>query len=90
MVFVPFTVLDNHKRCVFLGAALLGNETAESYIWLLEHFLLAFGKEPQIVVTDQCLSICKVVTTVFKKSVHRLCMWHITKKINDKVIQLFL
>ncbi|XP_076906625.1 protein FAR1-RELATED SEQUENCE 5-like [Bidens hawaiensis] len=32
LVFVPFTGIDNHNRNVTLGAALLGSETAESYI----------------------------------------------------------
>ncbi|GJZ62641.1 FAR1-related sequence 5-like protein [Tanacetum coccineum] len=31
MVFVPFTRIDNHHRSVTLAAALLSNETAESY-----------------------------------------------------------
>ncbi|XP_076941561.1 protein FAR1-RELATED SEQUENCE 5-like [Bidens hawaiensis] len=35
MVFVPFTGIDNHNRNVTLGTALLGDETAETYSWLL-------------------------------------------------------
>lgn len=85
MIFVPFTGVDNHKRSVTFGAALLGNETADSYIWLLKSFLNAFGKQPKIVVTDQDAAIAKAVSTVFTDSTHRLCMWHIGKKLSDKV-----
>ncbi|GKE73446.1 protein FAR1-related sequence 5 [Tanacetum coccineum] len=33
MVFVPFTVIDNHKKGVTVAASLLENETTKSYIW---------------------------------------------------------
>ncbi|GJV97231.1 protein FAR1-related sequence 5 [Tanacetum coccineum] len=53
MVFVPFTVIDNHRKCVMVAAGLLKNETINSYVWLLKAFIKAFGKAPSIVVTDQ-------------------------------------
>ncbi|GJW35341.1 FAR1-related sequence 5-like protein [Tanacetum coccineum] len=53
MLFVPFTGIDNHQRSVTLVAALLSNETSESYGWLLRAFKKAFGREPMVVVTDQ-------------------------------------
>ncbi|GJR69128.1 FAR1-related sequence 5-like protein [Tanacetum coccineum] len=53
MVFVPFTAIDNHRKCVTVAAGLLKNETTKSYIWLLKAFIKAFGKAPSIVVTDQ-------------------------------------
>ncbi|KAI3767759.1 hypothetical protein L2E82_18153 [Cichorium intybus] len=85
MIFVPFTGIDNHKKSVTFGAALLGNETADLYIWLLKCFLSAFGKQPKIVVTDQDAALAKAVKAVFTESIHRLCMWHIGKKLTDKV-----
>ncbi|XP_076896527.1 protein FAR1-RELATED SEQUENCE 5-like [Bidens hawaiensis] len=48
MAFVPFTGIDNHNRNVTLGAALLGDEIAETYAWLLSCFKSAFGYEPQL------------------------------------------
>ncbi|KAI3775812.1 hypothetical protein L1987_45566 [Smallanthus sonchifolius] len=53
MIFVPFTGVDHHKRCVTFGAGLLYNETA--------------------------------VAIVFHESIHRLCMWHIMKKLPSKI-----
>nr|GEU58487.1 zinc finger, CCHC-type [Tanacetum cinerariifolium] len=52
MVFVSFTAIDNHMKCVRIAAGLLKNETTKSYIWLLKEFMKAFGKAPSIVVTD--------------------------------------
>ncbi|GJW18643.1 zinc finger, SWIM-type containing protein [Tanacetum coccineum] len=39
MVFVPFTGIDNHRKCVTVGSGLLLREDTEAYTWLLRHFL---------------------------------------------------
>ncbi|KAK9062610.1 hypothetical protein SSX86_019798 [Deinandra increscens subsp. villosa] len=85
MVFVPFTGIDNHCSNVTFGAALLGSETTESYVWLLKCFLKAFIKQPQVVVTDQDPAMTKAIDLVFKESRHRFCMWHIMNKLSIKV-----
>ncbi|XP_031131769.1 protein FAR1-RELATED SEQUENCE 12-like [Ipomoea triloba] len=40
-VFVPFTGIDNHKKCVTFGAGLISREDRPSYAWLL-----ATGRTP--------------------------------------------
>lgn len=85
MVFVPFTGIDNHFHNVNLGAGLIAKENVESYVWLLSCFLKAFGRQPKVVVTDQDPAIKQAVENVFTDSRHRLCMWHIMKKVSDKV-----
>ncbi|XP_022018854.1 protein FAR1-RELATED SEQUENCE 7-like [Helianthus annuus] len=75
MMFVPFTGIDNHNRNVTLGAAIIGNETAETYSWLLKVFREAFGRARLVIVTDQDPAMKKVGATIcnstdFKK---RLC-----------------
>ncbi|KAI3767901.1 hypothetical protein L2E82_18330 [Cichorium intybus] len=86
MVFVPFTGIDNHKRCVTFGAGLLSKEDTDSYIWLLRCFLKAFGKQPTLILSDQDPAMKKAVEEVFPLSHHRLCMWHITAKFPKKVM----
>lgn len=88
MIFVPFTAIDHHKKSVTVGAGLLSNETIESYCWLLKAFLKAHGKQPTIVLTDQDPAIKQAVQLVFPNSKHRLCMWHIMKKLQSKVTSL--
>ncbi|XP_022030379.1 protein FAR1-RELATED SEQUENCE 5-like [Helianthus annuus] len=85
MVFVPFTGIDNHCRNVTLGAGLLASESIESYKWLLQSFFNSFGKQPKVVVTDQDPAMKQAIEAMFDKSRHRLCMWHIMKKLADKV-----
>nr|KAJ0207255.1 hypothetical protein LSAT_V11C500254150 [Lactuca sativa] len=70
MVFVPFTGIDNHKKCVTFGAGLLSKEDGVSYEWLLRAFLKDFKKQPQL---------------VFPFAHYRLCMWHITNKLPNKL-----
>ncbi|XP_076907543.1 protein FAR1-RELATED SEQUENCE 5-like [Bidens hawaiensis] len=85
LVFVPFTGIDNHNRNVTLGAAQLGDETAETYSWLLRCFKSAFGCEPPVVVTDQNPAMKREIEDVFPNSRHRLCIWHIMDKLSGKV-----
>ncbi|XP_076954888.1 protein FAR1-RELATED SEQUENCE 5-like [Bidens hawaiensis] len=85
LVFFQFTGIDNLNRNVTLGKALLGSETAKSYIWLLRCFMRAFGYEPAVVVTDQDLAMKHAVEDVFPNSRQRLFMWHIMDKLSMKV-----
>ncbi|KAK9059047.1 hypothetical protein SSX86_021666 [Deinandra increscens subsp. villosa] len=86
MIFVPFTGVDHHKRCVTFGAGLLSSETIECYTWLLEKFLEAHGgKQPMVILTDQDPAMKKAVKNVFDNTTHRLCTWHITQKLPLKV-----
>ncbi|GKB54576.1 protein FAR1-related sequence 5 [Tanacetum coccineum] len=85
MVFVPFTAIDNHRKCDTVAAGLLKNESTKSYIWLLKAFIKAFGKAPSIVVTDQDGAMRNAIEAEFAGSKHRLCMWHITQKLPTKI-----
>ncbi|XP_076924288.1 uncharacterized protein LOC143586688 [Bidens hawaiensis] len=85
MVFVPFTAIDNHCHSVTVGAGLLASETIESDTWLLQMLLKSFGHAPKVVVTDQDPAMKQAIATVFLNTMHRLCMWHIMKKVADKV-----
>ncbi|XP_021974693.1 protein FAR1-RELATED SEQUENCE 5-like [Helianthus annuus] len=85
MMFVPFTGIDNHNCNVTLGAAIIGNETAETYSWLLKVFREAFGRAPPVIVTDQDPAMKKAIEDTWPESRHRLCMWHIMDKLTAKV-----
>ncbi|XP_022003398.1 protein FAR1-RELATED SEQUENCE 1-like [Helianthus annuus] len=45
----------------------------------------SFGRQPKVVVTDQDPAMKQAIDDVFTTSRHRLCMWHIMKKVADKV-----
>ncbi|KAJ9553555.1 hypothetical protein OSB04_017600 [Centaurea solstitialis] len=90
MVFIPFTVVDNHKKTVVVGAALVNKETVPNFKWVLEAFLRAHKKQPTLVLTDQCPSMKQAIAAVFPNSRHRLCMWHIMNKLPLKFSSQFL
>ncbi|XP_074315208.1 protein FAR1-RELATED SEQUENCE 2-like [Silene latifolia] len=86
MKFAPFTGIDNHKKSITFGCVLLDHEDDDSFIWAFQQFLKAMGgKEPNYIINDQDAGIINAVPAVFKKARHRFCMWHIMKKVTDKV-----
>nr|GEW05095.1 copia protein [Tanacetum cinerariifolium] len=87
MVFVPFTGIDNHGKCVTVGSRLLLREETEAYTWLLRSFMTAHIKQPTMIVTDQDEAMKLAIEEVLAESIHRLCMWHIMQKIPAKVLK---
>jgi len=43
------------------------------------------GKAPSFIVTDEDASMRAAIDVVFPNTTHRLCMWHIMKKLPDKI-----
>lgn len=78
MPFAPIIGTNHHRQTIVFGAALLFNESSESFAWLFKAFLKAMsGKKPKTIFTDQCAAIAKAIMMVFPSSCHRLCIWHI-------------
>ena len=69
------------------GAGLLLKEDIESYVWFLESFKKAMIFEPKVIVTDQDGAMKYAIEYVFPSSLHRLCMWHIMKKLHAKTTE---
>ncbi|KAK1404777.1 hypothetical protein POM88_004382 [Heracleum sosnowskyi] len=85
MVFCPFTGVDKHDRCVTFGFALLSKEDIPHFKWAFDHFLLAMGRNPVCIVTDQCPAMKQAIPMSFPATKHRLCMWHIMEKFPAKL-----
>ena len=78
MPFAPLLGTNHHKQTIIFGAALLCNETIESFVWLFETFLTAMsGKHPSTIFTDQDAAMAGAIAYVFQNTSHRLCLWHI-------------
>ncbi|KAJ4962313.1 hypothetical protein NE237_022252 [Protea cynaroides] len=76
--FAPFVGVNHHRQAIFFGAALLLDESTESFIWLFQTFLKAMsGQAPKTILTDQHDAIAKAVAIVMPKTCHRFCLWHI-------------
>ncbi|XP_034600641.1 protein FAR1-RELATED SEQUENCE 5-like [Setaria viridis] len=74
-VFVGF---NHFRETVVFGAALMYDETFESFKWLFETFLKVHnGKQPKTIYTDQDSAMGKAVAEVFVEAWHGLCTFHI-------------
>ncbi|KAH7650627.1 FHY3/FAR1 family protein [Dioscorea alata] len=86
MPFAPFVGVNHHGQTILFGCGLLSKEDTETYIWLFRTWLECMsGKAPKAITTDQCMAIQGAIKTVFPNSHHRLCLWHIMKKIPEKL-----
>jgi zinc finger SWIM domain-containing protein 3 len=83
---VVFTGFNHHRGVVIFGAALLYDETVESYKWLFESFLGAHeGKKPRSIFTNQDAAIEKALIEVIPGTWHGLCTWHILQNVTKHV-----
>ncbi|KAL5711408.1 hypothetical protein ACHQM5_021868 [Ranunculus cassubicifolius] len=86
MKFAPFVGVNNHGQSVLLGCALLSDETTASFVWVFRTWLAAMeGKAPRAIITDQDLAIKAAIKEVFPETCHRFCLWHIMRKIPEKL-----
>ncbi|XP_020105097.1 protein FAR1-RELATED SEQUENCE 5-like isoform X3 [Ananas comosus] len=73
-----FLGVNHHKQTVIFGAALLYDESIESFKWLFETFKISMhGKQPKTVLTDQSMAISSAIATAWPGTNHRLCVWHV-------------
>ncbi|XP_074305182.1 protein FAR1-RELATED SEQUENCE 5-like [Silene latifolia] len=87
MIFGPFTGVDHHKRCAIFSVGLIINESKESFAWLFNKFLDAMrGRHQVCLITDKDEGIEEGIELAWKDKVqHRYCIWHILKKLPEKV-----
>ena len=72
-VFVGF---NHFREMVIFGAALLYDETFESFRWLFNTFLHN-KKQPRTIFTDQDVAMGNAIRAVFTEAWHGLCTFHI-------------
>ncbi|XP_042396465.1 protein FAR-RED IMPAIRED RESPONSE 1-like [Zingiber officinale] len=85
MPFAPFVGVNHHGESIFLGCGLISKEDSETFIWLFKSWLACMrGRAPRAIITDQCKAMEIAILEVFPDSHHRLCLWHIMKKLPAK------
>ncbi|XP_010246754.1 PREDICTED: protein FAR1-RELATED SEQUENCE 5-like isoform X2 [Nelumbo nucifera] len=79
---IIFFGINNHHQTVIFAAALLEDETKDSYMWMLNTFLRAMnGRKPISVVTDCDKALRKAIKNHFPDAQHRLCSFHISENV---------
>jgi hypothetical protein len=86
MPFAPFVGVNHHGQSMLLGCALLSNEDTETFTWLFTTWLECMhGRSPNAIITDQDRAMKNAIEVVFPKTRHRWCLWHLMKKIPEKL-----
>ncbi|XP_019054503.1 PREDICTED: protein FAR1-RELATED SEQUENCE 5-like [Nelumbo nucifera] len=86
--FVLFVGVNNYKQIIIFGAALLYDESIDTFEWLFKVFIKTMGgKKPKTILTDDDAAMVNAINSVFSESHHQLCIWHMyqnaTKYLNS-------
>ena len=85
-----FTGFNHFRMTTIFGAALLYDETSESFEWLFNCFLRAMeGKKPKSIFTDQDAAIAKAISIVLPDVKHGLCTFHLNQNALKHLGHLF-
>ncbi|KAJ0985812.1 hypothetical protein J5N97_004168 [Dioscorea zingiberensis] len=85
-----FTGVNHHKQICVFGAAVLLDESTESFIWLFNVFMAAMsGQQPRTIFTDHCASIANAVSVVLANTCHRICLWHILQNAEKQLSAVY-
>ncbi|KAF7151126.1 hypothetical protein RHSIM_Rhsim02G0232300 [Rhododendron simsii] len=85
-----FTGFNHFRMTAIFGAALLYDETSESFEWLFKSFLRAMGgKKPLSIFTDQDAAMAKAISIVMPDVTHGLCTFHLNQNALKHLGHLF-
>ena len=86
MPFAPFVGVNHHGQSILFGCGLISSEDTETFSWLFSQWLsMMDDKSPDGIITDQDRAMQNAIRTVFPNARHRWCLWHILKKIPEKL-----
>ncbi|KAH9782212.1 protein FAR1-RELATED SEQUENCE [Citrus sinensis] len=84
--FAPFVGVNHHGQYILLGCGLISCEDMETFTWLLAAWLSCMSDSPPLsIITDQDRAMQKAIENVFPTTRHRWCLWHIMKKVPEKL-----
>ncbi|XP_042983399.1 protein FAR1-RELATED SEQUENCE 5-like [Carya illinoinensis] len=77
---------DPRSRAAYQYFGLISSEDTETFIWLFETWLQCMnGIAPKAIIIDQDRAMKNAIATVFPETRHRFCLWHILKKVPEKL-----
>ncbi|XP_042950039.1 protein FAR-RED IMPAIRED RESPONSE 1-like [Carya illinoinensis] len=86
MPFAPFVGVNHHGQSILLGVGLISSEDTETFVWLFQTWLQCMdGIAPKVIITDQDRAMKNAIVIVFLNTQHRFCLWHILKKVPEKL-----
>ncbi|KAH9786195.1 protein FAR1-RELATED SEQUENCE [Citrus sinensis] len=86
MPFAPFVGVNHHEHSILFGCGLILHEDIETFTWLFRTWLSCMSNSaPNGIITDQGRAMKVAIQNVFPNTRHRWCLWHIMKKIPEKL-----
>jgi len=89
MPFAPIVGINGNGKSIVFGWALLEDQKATTFKWLLGTFIKVMGgKELGVIITDQDAAMKKAIAELFPSVVHRNCFWHIMRNARENLAPL--
>ena len=86
MPFSHFVGVNHHSQSILLGCELILHEDTETFMWLFHTWLSCMSSSPPLgIITDQDRVMKNAIEIVFPNTRHRCCLWHILKKVPEKL-----
>ncbi|XP_024042121.1 protein FAR1-RELATED SEQUENCE 5-like [Citrus clementina] len=86
MPFAPFVGVNHHGHSILFGCGLISHEDIETFTWLFRTWLSCMSNlAPNGIITDQDRAMKVAIQNVFPNTRHRWCLWHIMKKVPEKL-----
>ncbi|GMH23950.1 hypothetical protein Nepgr_025793 [Nepenthes gracilis] len=83
---VLFIGVNQHYQLMLLGCAVISDESAATYSWIMHTWLKAMdGQSPKILLTDQDGDIKSAITEVFPDAQHYFFLWSILGKVSENL-----
>ncbi|XP_074322918.1 protein FAR1-RELATED SEQUENCE 5-like [Apium graveolens] len=72
MSFVPFTGVNHHYQSIIFGFALMRDEHASTFEWILRTWLEGVGNNPPLtIITDQDQAMASAIATDFNSCIYK-------------------
>ncbi|TYH83758.1 hypothetical protein ES332_D02G153000v1 [Gossypium tomentosum] len=86
MPLALFIGVNHHYQCIPLGCALVSDESAATFSWLMQTWLKAMGgQSPRVLITDQDRTLKSVVAEIFPNTLHCFFLWHVLGKVSENL-----
>ncbi|CAN4084612.1 unnamed protein product [Withania somnifera] len=78
--------VNQHYQFMLLGCALVSDESAATFSWVMRTWLKAMGGQaPKTVITEHDQVLKSVISEALPSSLHYFCLWHILGKVSEKL-----